>query len=155
MLERLKSFLGALPGKSGAGEAGADDPRVAAAVLLLMIADADGDRGQEERAMLRQTLAETYALSRKQTERIVASAEIAGNEAIDLFAFTSVLNRALDEAGRIEFVGLLWEMVYADGEMNEIEDNLVWRVAELIGVAARDRVRMRRLVREAAGLGGD
>ena len=155
MLDRLKSFLGALPEKAGSNRPGADDPRVAAAVLLLMIADADGERVEEERTMLRQTLAETYVLSKEQVKSIVSSAEAARDEAIDLFSFTSVLNRALDEAGKIEFIGLLWEMVYADGALHEIEDNLVWRIAELIGVSARDRVRMRRRVREAFGIGGE
>ena len=153
MLQRLKSFLGALPEKSAATVPGEDEPRVAAAVLLLMIADADGLRDEAESALLRQALAETYALSRDRVEGIVASAEAARNEATDLFAFTSVLNRALDEAGKVEFVGLLWEMVYADGELHELEDNLVWRIAELIGVSARDRVVMRRRVREAFGIG--
>lgn len=155
MLERLKSFLGALPGKGGAGAVDADDPRLAAAVLLLIVADADGEMVEAERTVLRQALAETYALSPERVAAIVASAQAARNEAIDLFAFTSVLNRALDEAGRVEFVGLLWEMVYADGEMHEIEDNLVWRIAELTGVSARDRVLMRRRVRDAAGIGDE
>lgn len=153
MLQRLKSFLGALPEKSPAAVSGEDEPRVAAAVLLIMIADADGLRDEAESALLRQVLAETYALSAERVERIVRSAEAARNEAIDLFAFTGVLNRALDEAGKVEFVGLLWEMVYADGEMHEIEDNLVWRIAELIGVSTRDRVLMRGRVRDAFGIG--
>ena len=72
----------------------------------------------------------------------------AHNEAVDLFAFTSVLNRSLDETAKIEFIGILWEMVYADGEIHELEDNIVWRTAELIGVSQRDRVLMRQRVRD-------
>ena len=45
----------------------------------------------------------------------------------------------------------MWEIVYADGELHELEDNVVWRVAELIGVDRRDRVEARRA--SAAGSG--
>lgn len=155
MLERLKSFLGTLPERSRKGAPLADDPRVAAAALMIHVADADGLRADAEGKRLRTALSEAYALSDRQLEKILSAGEKASREAVDFFAFTSVLNRALDEAGKIEFVGLLWEMVYADGELHELEDNVVWRIAELIGVSARDRVRMRRSVREAFGIGDD
>jgi uncharacterized tellurite resistance protein B-like protein len=47
----------------------------------------------------------------------------------------------------VEFVGVMWDVVYADGELHELEDNIVWRVAELIGVDRRDRVAARQRAR--------
>lgn len=155
MLDRIKSFFSALPDRPADGAIADDDSRVAAAVLMIMIADADGERVPAEHAMLRHALAETYALGPEQVDKVVAAGEAARGEAIDLFSFTSILNRSLDEAGKVEFVGFLWEMVYADGQLHELEDNLVWRVAELIGVSSRDRTQLRRRAREASGLGGD
>ena len=74
------------------------------------------------------------------------SGEKAEREAIDLYAFTSVIKRRLNEASRVEFIELMWEMVYADGVVHELEDNIVWRVAELIGVGQHDRIAMRQRV---------
>jgi uncharacterized tellurite resistance protein B-like protein len=34
----------------------------------------------------------------------------------------------------------MWELVYADGEVSEFEDNVVWRAADLLGVSSRDRI---------------
>ncbi|MEO0637039.1 MAG: TerB family tellurite resistance protein, partial [Pseudomonadota bacterium] len=31
-------------------------------------------------------------------------------------------------------------IVYSDGQLHELEDNVVWRIAELLGVSARDRM---------------
>ena len=62
--------------------------------------------------------------------------------------------RSMDEADRIGFIELLWEMVYADGVRHELEDNVVWRVSELLGVSGRDRVHMRQRVQERLGLSG-
>jgi uncharacterized tellurite resistance protein B-like protein len=39
-------------------------------------------------------------------------------------------------------------MVFADGNISEFEDNVMWRVADLLGVSNRDRIELRR---EAAG----
>ncbi|TKT82934.1 TerB family tellurite resistance protein [Aquamicrobium sp. LC103] len=157
MLERLMSFLKELPGVGDADQVpGADDPRVAAAALMFHVIDADGVREDAERKKLRQVLADAYSVSGSELEGIITAAEKAEREAVDLFAFTSVLNRQLDGNAKIEFIGILWEMVYADGESHELEDNIVWRVAELIGVSPRDRVLMRQKVRgDAAGDGDD
>ena len=40
----------------------------------------------------------------------------------------------MSEEERIRVVENLWEIVFADGESHEFEENLVWRVAELLGV---------------------
>ncbi len=34
----------------------------------------------------------------------------------------------------------MWDVVYADGELHELEDNTLWRVSELLGVDGRERV---------------
>ena len=73
-------------------------------------------------------------------------------DAVDLYRFTSVLCRELDQDGRKRVVEMLWEVVLADGVVDEFETNLVWRVAELIGVSTRDRVTLRKMV-EARALG--
>ena len=39
--------------------------------------------------------------------------------------------------------------VEADGGLTEFEDNLVWRAAELLNISSRDRVQIRKTVREA------
>lgn len=153
MLDRLKSFFGSLSETAPKGEFGTDDPRVAAAALMFHVMEADGIRDSSEQVRMREMLSRAYALSGRDLDKVVAAGDAAHSEAIDLFAFTSVLNRGLDATAKVEFIGLLWEMVYADGELHELEDNIVWRVAELIGVSHRERVEMRQQVRDRRGHG--
>jgi uncharacterized tellurite resistance protein B-like protein len=155
MLEQLKSFLGSLKPASGDKKSGADDVRVAAAALMIYVADSDGLRGDAESAQLRAALAEAYDISGKQLEKILSAGEKASREAIDFYQFTSVLNRQLGQDEKIGLVRLLWETVYADGELHEIEDNVVWRIAELIGVEQRQRVVLRQQAREASGIASE
>ncbi len=46
----------------------------------------------------------------------------------------------------------LWEIVFADGKVHEFEENLVWRVAELLGVARHDRLAMKFAVAKRRGV---
>jgi uncharacterized tellurite resistance protein B-like protein len=149
MFERFLTFLRELPGN--AHEDQSDDPRIAAAALLFHVMDADGVRQDVERERIKAVLAETYHIGGQVLERLLADGEKADGEAIDLYAFTSVLKRSLDEEARTEFIRLMWEICYADGELHELEDNTLWRVAELLGVDRRDRIAARQAVKGRAG----
>src|SRR5262249_56338838 len=67
-------------------------------------------------------------------------------EAIDLYHFTRLLNRSLDEEGRLRMVEMMWQVVYADHQVTEFEDNLIWRAADLLGVSQQERIALRERV---------
>ena len=49
----------------------------------------------------------------------------------------------------------MWDMVFSDGVLHEIEDNLVWRVAELIHVERDHRIALRQAAQVRAGMAAD
>ena len=53
---------------------------------------------------------------------------------------------ALSEEERVLIVENLWEMVFADGVVHELEDNVVWRIAGLLAVESQDRMRLKQKV---------
>jgi len=57
--------------------------------------------------------------------------------------------RSVDEEGRLRIVEMMWELVYADGQVTEFEDNVVWRAADLLGVSSRDRIELKQRVAAA------
>ena len=87
-----------------------------------------------------------FDLSPEELKRLFKEAVAEERDAVDLYRFTKVLCRELDQDGRKRIVEMLWEVVMADGVIDEFESNLVWRVAELIGVSTRDRVTLRKMV---------
>lgn len=153
MLDRLRSFFGALSRRSHTSAAAiGDDIAVAAAALMLSVIEADGLRDRAEQARLREALGEAYGLSGAALDELVAAGEAAQREAVDLSFLTGALANNLDDGAKADFIGILWEIVYADGEMHEVEDNTVWRIAELIGVSEHERAVQRRLARKECGL---
>jgi uncharacterized tellurite resistance protein B-like protein len=66
-----------------------------------------------------------------------------------------LINRACDQDSRLRIVEMMWELVFADGRLNEFEDNLLWRAADLLGVSSRERIGLRQLVAERVKSGED
>lgn len=147
MLDALKSFLSEFgEGTKNPAAFESDDYRLAAAALLIHVMTIDGQEKEREHDKLRAILRKQFDLDDKQTDALIEAATAADREAIDLYRFTSLLNRSLDDAGRLRIVEMMWEVVYADGKVNEFEDNVIWRAADLLHVSARDRIEMRRRV---------
>jgi uncharacterized tellurite resistance protein B-like protein len=119
-----------------------DDYRLAAAALLVHAAAIDGDLTDAERDKLHAVIRQQFELDGAMTDELVAEATEAEHEAIDLYHFTSLINRSLDEEGRRRVVEMMWEIAYADGDVDEFERNLIWRAADLLGVSSRERIEL-------------
>jgi uncharacterized tellurite resistance protein B-like protein len=124
------------------------DFRLAAAALLVHVATTDNNFDDAERAKLAEVLSERFDLGAEQAEELIESAIRADLEAVDLYQFTSKLNVSFDEEGRKKIVEMMFQVAYADGSLSEFEDNIVWRAADLMHVPSRDRVTIRRRVRD-------
>src|SRR5262245_18095066 len=101
------------------------DYRLAAAALLVHAVTIDGNMSDNERDKLPARSKRRVGSDEATTDELVLEATEAERDAFDLYHFTSVLNRALDEDGRRRVVEMMWEMVYADGRVTEFEDNLI------------------------------
>ena len=114
----------------------------------------DGEPSETEKRKLHSLIESRFGLDRGTADHLIASATLVEGEAVDLYHFTSVIMRTVDEAGRLRIVEMMWELVYADGNVTEFEDNVVWRAADLLGhfVARPARAQASRR-REAVGDG--
>ncbi len=126
------------------------DYRLAAAALLVHTAAIDGNISNAERARLHDVTKQRFQLDDAAADELVVRATVADENAVDLFRFTSRLNRALDEKARARMVEMMWQVVYADGAATEFEDNLVWRAADLLSVSREERIALRNRVAASA-----
>jgi len=147
MLEKVRRLFGELHGGSKhSGHFNADDYRVAAAALLVHVATLDHDLTGPARQKLGALLMAQFSLTDQLTDELIEAAVAADREAVDFYHFTHLLMRTLDEQGRLRVVEMLWKMAFADGAISEFEDNVMWRVADLLAVPPRDRIVLRQQV---------
>jgi uncharacterized tellurite resistance protein B-like protein len=123
-----------------------EELRQAAGALLITAGGIDGRFETEEKRKVKALLQTRFDLQPDEVRELFEDSADRERDAVDLYRFTSVLCRELDQDGRKRVVEMLWEVVLADGQVDEFESNLVWRVAELIGVSTRDRVTLRKQV---------
>ncbi|OLP59560.1 hypothetical protein BJF93_20290 [Xaviernesmea oryzae] len=150
MFERLHSFIETLTGPATPGPLLSEDYRVAIIALCLQVMEADGIVSQAEQETMRRKVMETFDLDATTFEALLAAGTDAESVAIDYFRFTSEIKRHLSEEQCVDLIGLLWEIVYADGSRSEMEDHVIWRIADLLGVSGRDRIMKRQEVASRA-----
>jgi uncharacterized tellurite resistance protein B-like protein len=154
MFEAFRQFVTELTGgDKHPDDFGDNDYRLAATALLVHAAVIDGNISDIERDQLHAIIKRRFDLTESETDVLVTKATEAEHEAVDLYHFTSQLNRCLDEPGRQRIVEMMWQIAYADGHVSEFEDNLIWRAADLLGISSRERIALRERV--AANRGSD
>lgn len=124
------------------------EPRLAVAALLVHLASVDGASNPLEARAIANALIDHYGLKEAEVKTLLAEARRRDSEAVDFYQFTSRLSR-LEDAEKIEIVAMMWQVVFADDTNHELEDNMIWRVAELIGVSSRQRTVLRNRAKRA------
>jgi uncharacterized tellurite resistance protein B-like protein len=129
--------------------------RLATAALLIRIATVDGEMSKAKLGKLHEVLKSGFELDDLTAALLIDDAAAADRSAIDLYHFTRQLNAVLDEEGRREIVRMMWQIVLVEGHANEFENNIVWRVADLLAVPSRQRIELRkRIAAEGAARAG-
>ncbi|ABD85633.1 TerB family tellurite resistance protein [Rhodopseudomonas palustris] len=148
MLSRLRQFIADVVAPETEDDLAFDDTgyRLAATALLIHVISLDGEPSDVERRKLHELLETRFGLDPGTTARLIKSATLAEGDAVDLYRFTSVIMRTVNEEGRLRIIEMMWELVYADANVTEFEENVVWRAADLLAVSARDRINLKRQV---------
>lgn len=135
MLGRLKSILKNTLGDTVKVEADLEhDVRLACAVLLIDAARADHDAHDDEMQVVERLLRERFELAPEETAALVKHAGEKLDYSVALQGFTRQLMDMLDESERGGIVGMLWDVVYADGKVDPWEEHLVRRISDLLYV---------------------
>ena len=150
MLKTITSLLNSLGGAEEREELGADEIRIATAALLFQAIAIDGTISEGEMGRLKPFLRTHFNLSEADLNRLLDQAELREREAVGIHRYTSVLRDRLSLEEKRQIILAMWELVYADGDLTPLEDNFIWRAAELLAVPARDRMELKRLVRGGA-----
>src|SRR6267154_4650070 len=148
MLDGLRQFITDIVSPGAHESQTFDDTgyRLAATALLVHVISLDGEPSDLEKRKLHSLLESRFKLDPGTADQLIASATLVEGDAVDLYHFTSVIMRSVNEEGRLRIVEMMWELVYADCQVSEFEDNVVWRAADLMGVSSRERIELKRRI---------
>jgi uncharacterized tellurite resistance protein B-like protein len=108
------------------------DTRVATCALFVEMARIDETFTQAEMETILSILKEKYGLSREHADALVAKADKALDESVDLWQFARLINENYSNEEKIEIIETLWKIVYVDGKMDKYEHYLMNKLATLL-----------------------
>ena len=149
MWEKIQALLKSDNGSGKHEKEELEELRLATASLLCRAGNIDGDITPVELEKLSEILKAHFELSDSELDALMEAAKKDEDASVDLYGFTRIITDQLDQAGRIAVIELMWEVILADDVIDDFEANLVWRVAELIGVSTRDRVLLKQKVMQS------
>lgn len=120
-------------------------PRRELAVAALLVEAMQIDRrvSQHERAIVVKLVGERFALPGDEAARLLELATAVFSAALDDWVFAQAVREGFSDDEREEILGMIWEVVYADGRLARFEELLMQRLAESLSVneSAAERAR--------------
>jgi uncharacterized tellurite resistance protein B-like protein len=114
---------------------------LAAAALLIETARADFTEDAAEQQTLERLLTESLQVEEHEVRELMVLAEQHVDEAISLYQFTRIINDGYTPEQKLQLISAMWNVAYADGNLNKYEEHLIRQVAELTYVPHPDYIR--------------
>jgi len=120
--------------------------RMATAVLMLDVARADHVFEESEFDRVLKLVELHFGLEPEEAAELINEADDQAENLTSLHDFTQLLHQHLSEDEKARIVSLLWQIAYADGQLDKYEDSLVLKISDLLHVS---RGRVMRLKHDA------
>ena len=136
MIERLKAWLTEEQGELSGGR---DELQLAVAALLMEAAAVGNHLSEAERSVVRRLLERRFGLSENAADALALAGERRAQRSTQLFGFARTINERCSPERRRELIEMLWEVAYADGGLDPLEDAMLRTVGGLIDVSDHER----------------
>ena len=104
----------------------------AAAALLLEVAYADNNIEAIEKEKMSALLISKFDIEKEKIEELISLAEEETKESISMFQFTNLVNKNFEDDERFNLIVAMWEIAYADGDLDRYEEAIIRKVADLL-----------------------
>jgi uncharacterized tellurite resistance protein B-like protein len=112
----------------------------------------DGDFSEEERNGIVAVVCKDFGVSEDMAEAILKASEEELKGSRDLWQFTNLINRNYTQEEKIGIIETVWRIVYADGKLDNYEDFLVHKLANMLYLSHRQLIDAKVRVMEEKGL---
>ena len=133
----------------------AQDPeqatRLATAALLMEMARMDESIAPAERHRISEVLQAFFQLDSRDSMALQDLAEQTAQQASSYHEFTAQINTHFSQEQKIKVIEYLWEVAYADDQMDKYEEHFVRKIADLLHVAHKDFILTKHRVLDRRG----
>ena len=105
-----------------------------AAVLAYEIARIDGDISDDELSILMQEIRNIAKKVNKDEKEILKIIEIYSNDSVSFYEFVEDINKNYTKENKLSLISFMWQIAFADGNLEVNEEKLIRRLADLIKI---------------------
>ncbi|MFC1684343.1 TerB family tellurite resistance protein [Pseudomonadota bacterium] len=116
---------------------GQDTPhtlQLATTALLFEMMRMDDEMHAQEHSVIKKSIQEKFELSASETAHLLELAQAEAEGATDYHQFTRLINNGFSMDQKVKVIEYLWQIAYADGDLDKYEEHLVRKIAELLYV---------------------
>jgi uncharacterized tellurite resistance protein B-like protein len=118
-------------------DANSESLETSVTILLIHAAKLDENYSQDEKIIINKCLVELGFGEKEEVEKLIDRCEVLEKEINQILHLTQEIKK-LKYTDRLKIIEVLVQVVYADGKMDEFEDNLIRRVCGLVYVESAD-----------------
>ncbi len=138
MIEAIKKFFVEKIQSHDENIGGEQQLKIATAALLLEMASADFGVTADELEAVAHSIQRHFSLTQNETDALIRLATEEAGQATCYYDFTRLINNGFSAKQKTKVIELLWEVAYADQNLQKYEEALVRKIADLIYVPHSD-----------------
>ncbi len=141
MIKAIRNFFETQIATDDEAELSTDQRQLATAALLIEVASADHNVDTEELNQIKVILKNKFQLDAEQLSSLTDLAKAEKNDATSLYQFTQLINEHCSQDDKFRLVTAMWEVAFADNDIDKYEEHLIRKVADLIYLSHSDFIR--------------
>tara|TARA_B100000700_G_scaffold155965_1_gene173219 strand:+ start:359 stop:802 length:444 start_codon:yes stop_codon:yes gene_type:complete len=106
--------------------------------LLIEVALSDKDFDEEEITSMKEILKTTHGVSEETIKEVVSNAKQTVDESTSLYNYTREVNDNFSYDDKLLLLQSLWDIAYADGNVDKYEEHLIRKISDLIYISHSD-----------------
>ena len=111
-----------------------NETKLAAACILLSVADADEILEERELILIADILKDFFSIDSKEVSSIIEKAQIEWKNSTGLFHYGEELNNNFNKDDKIDFISCILEVAYADGDLHYLEHHTIKKIANILNL---------------------
>ena len=103
----------------------------------------DKDFDEEEITSMKEILKTTHGISDETINELVSNAKQTVDESTSLYNYTREVNNNFSYDDKLLLLQSLWDIAYADGNVDKYEEHLIRKISDLIYISHSDFIQVK------------
>ena len=108
--------------------------QLAAACILLSVADADEILEEKELKTISEILQDFFNIDGESAKSLMAKGQEEWRNSTGLFQFGDQINQDFSHEDKLDFISCVFEVAYSDGELHYLEHHTINKIANILNL---------------------